>query len=164
MSRIYIFNQNSHVGSLEDADLPPNSNTVPAALSLHRDRISGSSWSGTGNSQHAESRGRTSIGSAGSSGRERSTGVSGGSILPTPAVLPMLAWMDCWVEPPQAFAAATEGRLGPVADNGVVELGRILMPAHGSSMTGVKSVAIVVNPPSKSVLPTLNGSRGTGVA
>ena len=64
------------------------------------------------------------------------------------------------VEPPWVFAAATEGCFAPVFDSRMVELGRILMLAHRSSTTGVKSSAIVVNPSSKSVLPILNGVEG----
>jgi hypothetical protein len=82
--------------------------------------------------------------------------VLAGGILP----ILMLAWVDCWVEPPWVFAAATEGHLAPVANGGMVELGRILMLAQGSSMMGVKLSAIVVNPSSESVLPMLNGVEG----
>ena len=89
-------------------------------------------------------------------------------VLPIPGVPPMSAWVDGWVEPPQAFkaatprafAAASEGRLAPVADGGMVELGTVLMLAQGSSTIGMKSEEIVVNPSSKSVLPSLNGVEG----
>jgi pimeloyl-ACP methyl ester carboxylesterase len=62
------------------------------------------------------------------------------------------------VEPPPALLAAAEERFAPAVGGGTVSFGRISMLAHGSSMVGVSSLAIVENP--SSVLPMLIGEEG----